>query len=209
MASFLLDSPESNQRSSYESQLNNFLNQNRNEWNTNISGDNAAYYIVLSVILMSLQEWKSWNIYFFKRILYLSFKKETNNAMELDNQQKSIEELWEICQPLIRLFRLVHATHIILKKPQISNLSNERKIIQHDSNSTWIVDMKDNIQKSGIDVVDAFASFGSSISISLLPIKSFDEMLDDCDLLASILEEPNISSVNEFIKKEYDLSKNN
>jgi len=219
MGSLMLDgipgtSTSESSRERFEEQLSTFLADESADGTTisvrKESGDRSPstldahraegpdYFLILSLYLMSPDEWKNSRFLFFKRLLAHSLIKARKSSEGADKDTpKTDEEVWKAARPSLLLFRIVDVLQEQFKPKLNGDASEPSQRVSHAASAMWIVQMKEKIRSTPFGMAETMSQLASEWNDTLLPIGSLDEILDESELLPVVLQ--NSASVNDFV----------
>ncbi|EGG15028.1 hypothetical protein DFA_09851 [Cavenderia fasciculata] len=147
--------------------------------NCTIEVDNVPYYLVLSLYLQSLKDWKSSRLNFLSKLIAYAFSEK----------QPANKTKFAILRPWLLFFTMIDKFHEIIHPP----IKPEASSITSPTTSTttvlepWIIDTKTNLASHYLKIQQDCKSFLSSFEEEYSVFEEESEFFDDLGLLKEIL----------------------
>ncbi|KAL9643652.1 hypothetical protein ABK040_016104 [Willaertia magna] len=163
MGLYILDEELKN-RDVYEAILSSFL---ATDVDTNLDIENVYYNTVLSLFLMTLEEWDHHKNIMLKRII------STIKTMIGENQN-----IFNVLRPSLIFVTLIDEYQRALKTPSGKKVSQNSNTISHKSNEKWIKDLNERLKNIDNDLLDSFEQLANIYNTKILKYTTIQEFLE-------------------------------
>lgn len=175
MGLFILD--DTNERSKYEDTLNYFLSA-KNLGLSTISDMSAFYNTILSIFLMSIEEWE-----ILKRDILSKLIQQHRQDLSNQNTRITSDNLFNVCRMPLMFFCLANEFQKCLKQLVESTkleeaMKNGKYVIRHAKDSKWITELNKRIQLKHMDLLKKFETIAEEVYSKLKSIDRIDSFLE-------------------------------
>ncbi|KAG2383455.1 hypothetical protein C9374_004126 [Naegleria lovaniensis] len=165
MGLYLLDTLNKN-RESYETILTSFLNT---DIETNLDVENISYNTILSLYLLTLEEWN-----YYKNVVLKRFITTTRNLKQ-DNT-----EWFQLVRPALIFVSLVDIYQKALKSNSKLSFKTDTVQIRHTSSEQWIQDLSrkiENIDQEQLTKLEGIATLYSNKLLKFTTLEEFEKQM--------------------------------
>jgi E3 ubiquitin-protein ligase UBR4 len=180
MGLYLLDQKGSSQRKIFEKSLSQFLSQPQNNWiNMAAQVDNVFYMLILSLYLLTLEEWKESKIIFIKHLLTFSYCQLMMQKKHATSKSIEASEIFRTCRPALIFFSIVDKLQSTLKKPSGAHMPLSFTNISHKPDEPWLKEMFDRIQNDDIELIEMMNGILTLYKEEFVVYEDFQEFFDE------------------------------
>lgn len=169
MGLYLLDTLNKN-RETYETILTSFLNT---DIETNLDVENISYNTILSLYLMTLEEWN-----YYKNIVLKRFITTTRNL------KQDHTEWFQLVRPALIFVSLIDIYQKALKPNSKLTLKTDSIQIRHASSEQWIQDLLhkiENIDQEQLSKLEGIATLYTNKLLKFTTLEEFEKQMASSD----------------------------
>lgn len=166
-----------NRRNLHENRLQSLIE--KIESNSSLAVETA----VLSIWLLSIEEWDLLKVSLFEAIL----KSSKNNSSENDNENSIDDDskLFEKVKNLIFIYVLINRFQSLLKSPsgiEAKFSENGQFVVRNHKDEKWLIEFYEKVNKNGFQIMNEFSDFAEEFEDEILEVENIKAALSYAEI---------------------------